>query len=156
MTQNEIISGLKNSLGVVKNPYTFVKLAIKHALLIAVISSIDKYSLLKQKSYILDVHHRNVSLAIQCHKHFDPSGIFSCILSLKKQRSNVLSVVTIAIMVAWWVFEMKISLDRQNSRINKYHPSSMMRSQPNIWWKVRWVISFDITLFSRSLWQIYT
>ncbi len=49
---NEIISGLKESLGAMKNLYTFAKLATKHALLIAAISFVDKSSLLRQKACI--------------------------------------------------------------------------------------------------------
>ncbi len=61
---NEIISGLKESLGAMKNLYTFAKLVIKHALLIISISFVDNFSLLRQKACILGVHHHNVSLTM--------------------------------------------------------------------------------------------
>ncbi len=49
---NEIISVLKESLGAMKNLYTFAKLGTKHALLIAAISFVDKSSLLRRKACI--------------------------------------------------------------------------------------------------------
>lgn len=64
MVQNEIISGLKKSLGVMKNPCTFAKLVIKHVLLTIAISFVDKSSFLRQEACILGVHHHNVFLTI--------------------------------------------------------------------------------------------
>jgi hypothetical protein len=47
VAQNEIISGFMNTLGVVKNPCTFDKLTIKHALLTTIVCSMENFSSMK-------------------------------------------------------------------------------------------------------------
>jgi hypothetical protein len=57
--KNDIISGFMNTLGVVKNPCTFDRLAIKHMFS-------GKNSIFKaKKACILGVHHQNVALVVQ-------------------------------------------------------------------------------------------
>ncbi len=47
VAQNEIINGFMSTLGVVKNPCTFDKLATKHALLITDVCSMENSSILR-------------------------------------------------------------------------------------------------------------
>jgi hypothetical protein len=42
--QQEIISGFMNTLTIVKNPCSYMKLASKHALLVATINNVDTFS----------------------------------------------------------------------------------------------------------------
>jgi hypothetical protein len=59
VTQNNIISGFMNTLGVVKNPSTFDRLAIKHMF------SGKKFIFKAKKACILGVHHQNLALVVQ-------------------------------------------------------------------------------------------
>ncbi len=56
------------SLTEVKKPNTSAKLATKHASLTNVISSIGNNLSFKQETWVLGVHCRNVSLALQCRR----------------------------------------------------------------------------------------
>lgn len=72
-------------LGALKNPCTFTKLAIKHALLIAIINSNEKcLSLRHLKAFVLGVHHSNMSLIVEHQKLIDFGAIFWFILAIRK------------------------------------------------------------------------
>jgi predicted membrane-bound spermidine synthase len=47
MVQQEIICGFMNTLTVMKNLWSFMKLTIKHALLVAIINNVDTFSFMK-------------------------------------------------------------------------------------------------------------
>jgi len=63
-------------LVVVKNTCTFTKLAIKHVLLIDIVSFNEKCLCLKHNARVLGLHHHNTSLAMECQKLIDFNAIF--------------------------------------------------------------------------------
>jgi hypothetical protein len=61
---------------VVKNTCTSTKLAIKHVLLIDVVSFSEKCLCLKHNACVLGVHHHNMSSTMECRKLIDFNAIF--------------------------------------------------------------------------------
>jgi hypothetical protein len=81
--EQEIISGLVQSLHEVKQPRSRTALATKHAILTALISSGSSRSM-RKKARLLRVHHRNVSAAVSRRKKMDSVERFEWMLSVRK------------------------------------------------------------------------
>jgi hypothetical protein len=77
----EILSGLVQTLGEVKQPRTTAKLATKHAILTAVVSVGNKESL-RKKARVLNIHHRNVSAVIERRRKMSSAAKFQWMLSV--------------------------------------------------------------------------
>jgi hypothetical protein len=65
--EREFMIGLVQSLSKVRRPYTLAQLATKHAFFTIVVNGNSKTSF-KQKVRLLNVHPKNVAMAIQCRE----------------------------------------------------------------------------------------
>ena len=74
--QANIVNGLRQSLFEVKVPRTTSELGTKHAILTAVVSGGSSSSLCGQAK-LLEVHPRNIALAIACRKVMEASTLLS-------------------------------------------------------------------------------
>ena len=97
---SDILSELKQSLSEVKSAQTATELGTKHAILTAVISW-SSTSSLRGQAWLLQVHPRNVALAIARKKIVAESSVFKCTLSKRKQRSDVLDELSKATVLSW-------------------------------------------------------
>ena len=109
---SDIISGLKQSLSEVRVPRTAAELGTKHAILTAVVSGSSSSSL-RSQAKLLDVHPRNIALALARRKVMEASIVFKWTLSIKKRRSDVLDEDTKAVVLLWWASETQNSLNRK-------------------------------------------
>jgi hypothetical protein len=60
-----------NTLIAMKNPYSSRKLAIKHALLAAIINNADTFSSMRQEAHVQSVHHHNMMYVVERSKLID-------------------------------------------------------------------------------------
>ena len=110
--QSDILSGLKRSLSEVKAARTGAQLATKHAILTAVVSGSSSSSL-RGQARLLEVHPRNIALAVARRKVMEESTVFKWTLSVRKRRSDVLDEDTKAVVLLWWACETRNTPNRK-------------------------------------------
>jgi hypothetical protein len=104
----DIRSGVVQSLAKVKSSRSKAQLAVKHALLTAVVSS-GVQTTMRQTSRMLEVHHRNVLMAMQRRASMESKDHIQWTLSVRKTRSDVISGSVKEVVVAWWISETRPS-----------------------------------------------
>lgn len=106
--ERDIVSGLQKSLGEVKLAKTAAHLATKHAILTAVVSSGSSTSI-RSQARALQIHPRNIAKAVVRRSAMESSSVFKWTLSVRKQRSDVLSDCTKVAVALWWTSETRNS-----------------------------------------------
>lgn len=136
--QASIVSGLVQSLSEVKNAKTRAQLVSKHAILTAVVSSRSSGSgSARQTARLLNVHHRNVTMAVQRRASMGSSEHIIWTLSVRKQRSDRTSDSVKAEVIAWWIGETRASPNRKEvvkkwiaaGVYEKHHTQYLLESQ---------------------------
>jgi len=80
--------------------------------LIVVVSARNKESLSK-KARVSNIHHRNVSAAIERRRKMNTAAKFQWMLSVQAIRADVLSPGTKKIVIAWWCSKIRMSPNRK-------------------------------------------
>jgi hypothetical protein len=110
-TEN-IVNGLVQSLAEVKNAKSRAQLVSKHAILTAVVSSGGSSSA-RQTARLLNVHHRNVTSAVQRRASMASTEHILWTLSVRKRRSDATSELVKAEVIAWWTAQTRPSPNRK-------------------------------------------
>ena len=110
--QWEIISGMSHSLGEIKQGNSGAKLATKHAILMATVSS-GSISSIHQVAKALSVHPRNITLVLERRGAMDADGNFLWLLSSRRTRTNGMEEAVKEVVILWWVQETRVSPNRK-------------------------------------------
>ncbi len=108
VAKQELMSGLIQSLSEVKRLSIATKLVTKHEFFI-VVMSLNLTSSNQFKAWLLNVHLRNLNMVVHQRHLMSFSREFWWSLSMCKNRSNVLSPQTKAIILSWWMSETRIN-----------------------------------------------
>jgi hypothetical protein len=108
VVQQEIISGVSRSLGGIKQANSSAKLATKHAILTAVVSS-RSISSVRQVAKALSVYPRNITLALERRGAMDADGNFLWSLSIRWTRTDGVGEAVKEVVILWWVQETRVS-----------------------------------------------
>ncbi len=102
LAQKDPMYGLVQLLAEMKVAKTLPSMVTKHAILMTLMNK-SYTSSLKQKVWVLNMHPRNVTMAL-CHKEsMQTSRKFLWSSSIQKKRKDMLAHGMKAIVLSWWV-----------------------------------------------------
>ncbi len=134
--QIKLLSWVVQSLSEAKRPSSITKLAIKHAILMALVSSGSTTSL-RQKTQLPKIHPRNITIVVHHRESMWSTRNF---LAIQKKRVDVLAPATKAIILAWWASKLAwIPIRKMLWRKDKYH-ICMKKTWLNTSWKLKFFL----------------
>jgi hypothetical protein len=95
------MSGLVQLLSEMKRSRSSMKLATKHAILSTIVNDHLTNSL-KHKAWFMNIHPRNITMAMKHMESMRSSNLFLWGLSIRSNKSDILAFTTKAIILSWW------------------------------------------------------
>lgn len=114
LATQDVVAGLVQSLSEVKSSNSNVNLAIRHAVLTAVVSAGSSSVSQRELGRLLQVHPRNLAAATKRRLAMDTTEEFAWVLSVRKVRVDIVSNSWKSAAIAWWALETRMSPNRKD------------------------------------------
>jgi hypothetical protein len=96
------------SLFEVKRPHNNVMSVTKHAIVTTLMNN-GSITSMKQKTRLLKVHFRNITMVVWCRESMWFIGNFLWSLVIWKKRVDILALKIKAIVLAWWASKVRVN-----------------------------------------------